>query len=212
MRKMNLYKISLSLFVFFTLISISSLAQTEITADNSSKPKEDLQKLLPEHYLVTQRILWGENGLMRKMKKFELSKENRKYELGIRKTMMKAHRYIGYATLAGMVAQGIVGEKLYRGNTNLLDLHEGLAGAVNIGYFTSAGLALFAPPRISYGSKKFSKLKLHKYLAVVHLSSMIATNILSGMIENNPKLKPYHRGTAYIGYGSFFASIVVLEF
>jgi len=149
---------------------------------------------------------------MRKMKKFELSKESRNYEQDIREKMFKAHRYIGYATLAGMVAQGIVGERLYRGHSDLKELHEGLAGAVNIGYFSSAGLALFAPPRINYGSKGFSTFKLHKYLAVVHLSSMIATNVLSGMIENNPKLKPYHRGAAYIGYGSFFASMIVIHF
>jgi hypothetical protein len=209
---MNLFKISFFYLLLFIFISSSSLAQTIIEVNNASLPQEDVQKLLPEKYLITQKILWGRDGLMRKMKKFELSKESRNYEQDIREKMFKAHRYIGYATLAGMVAQGIVGERLYRGHSDLKELHEGLAGAVNIGYFSSAGLALFAPPRINYGSKGFSTFKLHKYLAVVHLSSMIATNVLSGMIENNPKLKPYHRGAAYIGYGSFFASMIVIHF
>ena len=60
--------------------------------------------------------------------------------------------------------------------------------------------------------KGYSKLKLHKALTIVHLSSMIATNILSGMLEDNPSLKPYHRATAYLAFGSFAASIVVIKF
>lgn len=126
--------------------------------------------------------------------------------------MFKAHRYIGYATLAGMVAEGIVGERLYRGHSNLKDLHEGIASAVNIGYFTTAGLALFAPPPSGNKPKGFSTYKLHKYLAVVHLSSMIATNVLSGMIEDNPGVKPYHRAAAYTAFASFFASMIVIQF
>jgi hypothetical protein len=126
--------------------------------------------------------------------------------------MFKAHRYIGYATLAGMVAEGIVGERLYRGHSNLKDLHEGIASAVNIGYFTTAGLALFAPPPSGNRPKGFSTYKLHKYLAVVHLSSMIATNVLSGMIEDNPGVKPYHRAAAYTAFASFFASMIVIQF
>jgi hypothetical protein len=53
---------------------------------------------------------------------------------------------------------------------------------------------------------------LHKYLSIVHLSSMIATNILSGMTENNSDLKALHRATAYTAFGSFFASMVVISF
>lgn len=209
---MKFIKILSVFFFVFTLFSVQSLAQNDTIQENLTENNEEIQKLLPEKYLITQKILWGRNGLMRNFKKFELTEDGRSFEQELREKMFKAHRYIGYATLAGMVAQGIVGERLYRGHSELKELHEGLAGAVNIGYFTSAGFALFAPPRLSYRSRGFSTFKLHKYLAVVHLSSMLATNILSGMLENNPKLKPYHRGTAYIAYGSFFASMIVIHF
>lgn len=168
--------------------------------------------LLPEKYMLTQKLLWGKSGLMRNFSRFELNEENRDFELNLREKFFTAHRYAGYVTLAGMIAQGIVGERLYRGHTDLKDLHEGLAGFVNISYFTTAGLALFAPPPMHNRPQGFSTLKLHKYLSVIHLSSMIATNILSGMTEGNPKMKSWHRAAAYTAYGTFFVSMVVIHF
>ncbi len=209
---MKFFKILSVSFFVFTFFSVQTFAQNDTIRVDITNNKDEVKNLLPEKFLITQKILWGRNGLMRNFKKFELSEDGRNFEQELREKMFKEHRYIGYVTLAGMVAQGIVGERLYRGHSELKDLHEGLAGAVNIGYFTSAGFALFAPPRLNYGSRGFTTFKLHKYLAVVHLSSMLATNILSGMLENNPKLKPYHRGTAYIAYGSFFASMIVIHF
>ncbi len=209
--------------MLFIFASYNSFAQNETVANDSvviikdtllrdSIQKEETIDLLPDKYLPTQSLLWGKKGLMRNFKRFELTRENRDFEQDIRETMFKAHRYIGFATLAGMIAQGIVGERLYKGHTDLKDLHSGLAGVVNVGYFTTAGLALFAPPRFKNGARGFNTYKLHKYLAIVHLSSMIATNILSGLVEDNPGLKPYHRATAYMAYSSFFVSMVVIQF
>ncbi len=211
---MNHFKYLYVALLLMVITSNDVLAQNENSVKDTTATgiTEGNHNLLPEKYLFTQKLLWGKKGLMRSFNIFELSPESRDMEQEIREKMFKAHRYIGYATLAGMVAQGIVGERLYRGNTGLKDLHEGLAGAVNIGYFTTAGLALFAPPRLNDRPKGFSTYKLHKYLVMVHLSSMIATNILSGMVEDNPSLKPYHRATAYIAYSSFFVSMVVINF
>lgn len=191
------------------LSHINDSSISVITIDTNDNIKESL---LPDRYLITQKLLWGERGVMRNFGKFKLSEESREFEENIRNSMFKAHRYLGYATLAGMIAEGIVGEKLYKGDRNLKDLHEGIASAVNIGYFSTAGLALFAPPPSGNRPKGFSTYKLHKYLAIVHLSSMIATNILSGMIEDNPDLKPYHRAAAYTAFSSFFVSMVVIHF
>ncbi|MFA5849006.1 MAG: hypothetical protein WC833_03910 [Bacteroidales bacterium] len=211
---MNHFKYLYIALLLMVITSYNALAQNETVLKDTTNTgiTEESQNLLPEKYLFTQRLLWGKKGAMRSFNIFKLSPESRDLEQEIRDKMFKAHRYIGYATLAGMVAQGIVGERLYRGNTGLKDLHEGLAGVVNIGYFTTAGLALFAPPRLNDRPKGFSTYKLHKYLVMVHLSSMIATNILSGMVEDNPSLKPYHRATAYVAYGSFFVSMVVINF
>jgi hypothetical protein len=214
--------IIISAFLLINILSGSISAQdisdslaTAVTAEVQSVDTTTLitgESLLPDRYLFTQRLLWGEKGLMRNFDGFELSLKNREREQDIREIAFKIHRYTGYATLAGMIAQGIVGERLYNGHKDMKDLHETLAGVVNVGYFTTAATALFAPPRINSSHSGFSTYKLHKYLAAVHLSSMIATNILSGMVEDNPKLKSLHRATAYTAYASFFVSMVVIQF
>lgn len=126
--------------------------------------------------------------------------------------MLVTHQVLGFATLAGMVAQGIVGAKLYSGDYKIKDLHEGLGTAVNITYFTTAGLSLFTPPPlINRQVKGLNGIKMHKTLAVIHLSAMIATNLLSDSAEN-PKIKPLHRATAFTAFGSFFGAMLVMKF
>jgi len=190
-------------------LQIETVSDTTISDTLTSIEPEEL---LPSKYLFTQRLLWSEHGVMRNINYFTLSEASRDRELEIRNTMFTAHQYMGYATLAGMIAQGFVGQKLYTGDKSMKGLHEGLAGAVNIGYFTTAGLAFFAPPRRHNTKKGFSTLTVHKCLSIVHLSSMIATNILSGMTENNPSLKSYHKAAAFTAFGSFFASMIVIKF
>ncbi|MBU1010623.1 MAG: hypothetical protein KKD74_10835 [Bacteroidetes bacterium] len=179
---------------------------SEISADDKASIA-----LLPDRFLISQRIFWGERGLMRNFSRFELTPEKRQKELDIRRFMLVSHQVTGFATLAGMVAQGIVGAKLYKGE-NVRDLHTALAAGVNIGYFTTAGLSLFAPPKMLNERKGYSSIKLHKYLAIVHLSSMIATNILAGQLEGNPRLRPYHRAAAFTAFGSFATAMIVIKF
>ena len=167
--------------------------------------------LLPNSMLITQRILWGNHGLMRNIKKFELTPENRQSELNLRRTMFKAHQVIGFATLAGMIGQGIVGSRLYKGNYDVKDLHEGLAVAVNTGYFTTAGLSLLSPPKAVDERKGFSSIKAHKLLAVLHLSGMILTNVLADE-ASDPDIRPLHRAAAFTAFGAYAASIIVIKF
>ena len=72
----------------------------------------------------------------------------------IRRFMLISHQAVGYATLAGMIANGFVGASLYNGNKSLKDAHSALSAAVNIGYFTSASLAIFAPPKFRDAKKR----------------------------------------------------------
>ncbi len=185
---------------------------TNLLADLSAQESQAPQELLPSKMLITQRLLWGNKGLMRNFNRFELTPDERVRELKIRRTMLVAHQVIGFATLGCMVAQGFVGSSLYNGNHDKAGLHQSLAGAINIGYFTTAGLALFAPPKMINERKGYSSIKVHKILAVVHLTSMIATNILAGALESNPKLKPYHRAAAFTAFGSFAAAMIIIKF
>jgi hypothetical protein len=173
---------------------------------------QSTSKLLPEKMLPTQRLLWGEKGLMRNFNAFKLSDSEREKELHIRRAMLVTHQALGFATLCGMVAQGIVGSKLYNGNYSVKDLHETLAGAINIGYFTTASLALFTPPKMLDERKGYSSIKVHKWLAVAHMSSMIATNILASQLEAHPDLKPYHRAAAFTAFGTFAAAMIIIKF
>ena len=126
--------------------------------------------------------------------------------------MLVAHQIGGFTTLGLMVAQGFVGSSLYNGNTDKKDLHEALAAGINIGYFTTASLSLFAPPKMLDERKGYSSIKLHKALAIVHLSGMIATDILAAQLESNRNLKPYHRAAAFATFGAFAASMIVIKF
>lgn len=202
----------------FSCISISAIAQ-ETPSENQpldlleeiSIAKTDSLQLLPKKYPLTQKLFWGEKGLMRNFNQFELTPEKRQAELNLRRKMLIAHQTLGFATLGAMIAQGIVGSQLYKGNYAIKDLHEGLAGAVNIGYFSTAGLALLTPPKATDENKGYSSIKTHKALAYIHFSSMVLTNILADK-ASDPKYKPYHRAAAYSAFGSFAAAMIIIKF
>lgn len=205
-------------FGILLVLACSNLsAQTDTIPTNDllnelNASGDDSAQLLPDKIMVTQRVMWGEHGLMRNFNAFELTPEKRARELKLRRTMLVAHQTMGFLTMGGMVAQGFVGAKLYNGDKSIRDAHEVLAGAVNFGYFTTAGLSLFAPPKALDERKGYSSIKVHKALAIVHLTAMIATNVLAGQIEGNPDLKPYHRAAAYTAFGAFAASMIVIKF
>lgn len=180
------------------------------------------EPLLPHKMIFTQRVFWGPKGLLRVMNVAPLTPEGRIKELEIRRTMLTAHQITGFITLAGYVAQGIVGAKLYNAQgQDYIDtkrLHESLAAGINIAYASSALLSLTAPPKLVSERRGLSSIKLHKYLAVLHIAGMIATNILSGQIneqksaESYQQVKNWHRVAAYTTFGAFAASIIVLRF
>jgi hypothetical protein len=204
-------------FLFGLFATLTTVAQNDTIPANDlleeiTTPETNSQHLLPDKILFTQRVFWGENGLMRNFDSFKLTPENRAKELKVRRTMLVTHQIMGFATMGGMIAQGIVGAKLYNGDNSLRGTHEALAGFVNFGYFTTASLSLFAPPKILDERKGYSNIKLHKALAMVHLSGMIATNILASQLESHPNLRPYHRAAAYTTFGAFAASMIVIKF
>lgn len=175
------------------------------------------QPLLPERMVFTQRAFWGQNGLLRLTGLAPLTKESRQHELKIRRTMLVSHQIIGFVTLAGFVAQGIVGSQLYNAKgvdyTRLRSIHTGIATFINVAYGSTALLSLTAPPpTIGRRQRGLNSIKLHKYLALVHLTGMIATNILAKQLPQYPEVKPYHRAAAYTTFASFAMAIAVIKF
>ena len=164
--------------------------------------------LLPERMVFTQRMLWGQKGLLRVVGLAPLTDAGREKEMRIRRAMLVTHQALGYVTLAGMIAQGIVGARLYSGHREELGLHSNMAVGVNVAYFTTAGLSLLAPPPLlSRRIKGLNSMKLHRGLAVVHFSAMVATNLLAGA-----STKQYHRAAAYTAFGSFATAMIVMKF
>ena len=142
------------IFLFFLLVSANSYGQNDSTKtsnnllDELNTPEQKKVDLLPKKMLFTQSLLWGQNGLMRKTKYFELSPEERIKEMKIRRQMLVYHQITGIATLTAMLGEGIIGMQLYNGDRKIRDLHEGVAAAVNIGYITTACLSFLSPPKM----------------------------------------------------------------
>ncbi len=221
----RLFPLALVVMVVLFFQHNNSFAQTDTTKQNSINLLDELNtnqeqvELLPPKFLITQHIFWGKKGLMRNFKRFELTPDNRARELKLRRTMLVTHQVVGIATLCGMIGQGIVGSQLYkvstegtvRENSSIRNTHELLALGVNIGYFTTAGLSLLAPPRMLSERKGVSSIKLHKILAIIHMTSMIAVNVLADQAKD-PKIRPWHRAAAFTAFGSYAVAMAVIKF
>jgi hypothetical protein len=199
----------LTVIVIFSTFNVFS--QTDSLLNSLQTSASAQQELFPKKMLFTQRWAWGEHGIFRGAT--IVTPEIREKDMRIRRKMLITHQILGFTTLAGMVGQAIVGPKLYNdpGNRSLKQTHEALAFAVNTTYSLTALMALFAPPPMIQRDKGVTSIRLHKWLAVVHLSGMIATNILASQLESNPSLKPYHRAAAYTTFASFAAAMLVIK-
>ncbi|GAB2631077.1 MULTISPECIES: hypothetical protein [Emticicia] len=205
----------LLLFVSSAIIN-QALAQTDADSLlNDLDAGTAKTELLPKRMLLSQRLFWGEHGLYRRTGIApKLTLENRERELKIRRNMFKIHQTLGFITAAGMITQGILGSRLYKNETysdKLKKTHGAVATGVNIGYATTALMAFTAPPAM-LNRKGISNIKVHRYLSYVHLSAMIATNVLGPRISDNYKLKPYHRAAAYTAVGGYLAAIAMIKF
>lgn len=210
MKKIDFFLVCLILFG-------TTHAQTDSLLNSLQSSTSTQQDILPKKMLFTQRWAWGEHGFLRGNK--TITPELRSDDMKIRRKMLIAHQIGGILTLGGFVGQAIVGPKLY--NTprtdpnyrNLKDTHDLLALSVNTTYSFTALMALFAPPPMVNRDKGLSAIRLHKWLAVVHLAGMLATNILAAQIDGNQNsnLLPYHRAAAYTTFASYAAAMIVIK-
>ena len=211
--------------LYFLLIFVFSFGIAEVQSQelddifNSFEQEEEFP-LLPDKMLFTQRFLWGENGLLRRSELAPLSPIQRSREIELRRKMLITHQVLGYVTLASMIAQGIIGGKLYncdscnsREYNQIKNAHETMAGVVNVSYFSGAALSLFAPPPlINRTEKGLSSARAHKWLATIHFSAMVATNLLADGASESQTGRNLHRIAAYTAFGSFATATLVLTF
>jgi len=211
--------------LYFLLIFVFSFGIAEVQAQelddifNSFEQEEEFP-LLPDKMLFTQRFFVGENGLLRRSELAPLSPIQRSREIELRRKMLVTHQVLGYVTLASMIAQGIIGGKLYncdncnsREYNQIKNAHETMAAVVNVSYFSGAALSLFAPPPlINRTEKGLSSARAHKWLASIHFSAMVATNLLADGASESQTGRNLHRIAAYTAFGSFATATLVLTF
>ena len=191
----------------------STIHAQDFAEEFESLIKTEKPTLLPEKMLISQRVLWGEKGLLRKTGIVKLSLENREKELIVREKMLKAHQIIGYITFAGMIYQGILGGKLYNGDYSVYETHKTLGKVVTVSYFTGAGLSLFTPPPLVNRKKEgLSNIRLHKILANVHVPAMIVTNIYADKQYEKRSYKEIHKASAYTAVASYTLAMFTIIF
>jgi len=203
-----------ALFLCLTMTTLS-FAQDDLLND-LMKEQDSTTELLPKKMLLTQRVLWGQKGLLRPIS--PLTATNREKELKLRRGMLVAHQVLGFVTLGGMVGQGITGTMLYKNKPNVGEIHKNLAVAINTTYSATAIMSLFTPPPLINRDKKLSAIRLHKWLAVVHMGGMIGTNILANAMEESKniddynRLKKFHRAAAFTTFASYAAAVITIKF
>ena len=199
--------------VVIAIVISSTIQAQDFTEEFESLINTEKPSLLPEKMLISQRVLWGEKGLLRKTGIVKLSLENREKELIVREKMLKAHQIIGYITFAGMIYQGILGGKLYNGDYSVYETHKTLGKVVTVSYFTGAGLSLFTPPPLVNRKREgLSNIRLHKILANVHVPAMIVTNIYADKQHGNRSHKKIHKASAYTAVASYSLAMFTIIF
>lgn len=196
-------------YLIITILSLQLFfAQEKDQLFESLRDKEKPEvNLLPERIFLTQKVFWGEKGLFRLTGISKLSNENRQKEIKIRRFLLTTHQVIGYATFVAMIAQGVIGGRLYNGETQLYNTHKNLGNIVITSYFTGAAMSLFAPPPlINKKVKGLNSIKAHKILASIHFPAMVATKVLSD------KNTDAHKIVAYTAFASYATAIIVFKF
>ena len=205
-------KRNILLSLFAIIFSVNCFAQ-DFTEEFENLINTEKPSLLPEKMIFSQRILWGEKGLLRKTGIVKLSLENREKELVLREKMLRAHQIIGYITFAGMIYQGILGGKLYNGDYSVYDTHKKLGNIVTASYFTGAALSLFSPPPLVNRKKEgLNNIRLHKILANVHVPAMVITNIYADKQYEKKSYKEIHKVSAYTAVASYTLAMVTIIF
>ena len=161
---------------------------------------------------LSKKILWGENGLIRKL---DCAPKTKSAELKLRHKMLKTHQKFGLLTLSMMAYQSYLGNQLYEGESVNPSSHKILGYSTFATYMTTASLSIGAPPSFRY-SKGVSSIKIHRYLSYIHFAGMLCMPYLgyisSGELDYkkdnveynySDKAKEVHRVVGNITFASF---------
>ena len=200
-----------TLLFFLFILQLSLL----FSQDDTIIDEESSIYILPDNMPLQTKLLWSENGLLRKTKLFNV---DRPKELILRKRMLQLHQKLALGTLGLLFAQGYLGSKLENAGSNYSELSDNhaLLGKIALGsYFTSAMLSYTAPPAIRY-NKKIDSIRIHRWLSIIHFSGMIALPYLGKRVSNPNKYNiaydqalKIHRNTAILTISSITLSAIL---
>ena len=194
-----------------TTISTDTAAQNLASMFTDTEPK-----LLPDNMSFGEKFFWGKNGLFRELGIVgPLSLSERKNELKIRRTMLTAHQIAGFTTLALMWTTAYFGQRVIDGNRRLGDTHQAFVTATILSYALTGLLAVLSPPPL-IRRDEVGTVTIHKTLAWIHLTGMILTPIIGGMIRHrhsfNMKAARFHQVAGYLTTATFTAAVLVIVF
>ena len=185
--------------IIFLFLLVGSISQAQ---DDPIKESNNPLYTLPDNMPLQTKLLWAENGLLRKTNLFQV---NRPRELELRTKMLQLHQKLALGTLGLMFAQGYLGFQLQDATTNYMELSDRHAalGKVAFGsYLTSAMLSYTAPPAFRY-NRKIDSIRIHRWLSIIHFTGMLALPYLgekvSGphdSIKSRDRALYIHRGIA----------------
>jgi hypothetical protein len=209
-------------FLIFFLASISHSynAKAQMPVDTTfldAGPVQEQVKLLPDHLGIIKKTLWGERGLVRIMNLSPLTPEGRAKELKLRRSMLIWHQILGFVTLGSMLTADFSGQMILNGNEQYRSLHSAAVTATIGSYFTTAGLALLAPPPMVIRVKQWDAIRVHRLLAALHFGGMILTPLLApngrnATIEDLRNKALFHQISAYTTTAIFATAILVIKF
>ena len=143
--------------------------------------QDELEIKNPDYMPFHTKILWGENGLVKKM---NLSPESRQKELELRVKMLQTHQKLALVSLGLLSYQYSLGLELSDGNYSNLSNHRTFSKVTWSAYMTSASLSYFAPPALVY-EKRVSSMKIHRWLSYLHFVGMMSVPILGKNIASS---------------------------
>lgn len=218
MQKLAVTKNLLILFVFLT----ASLFAKGENFSSLKYPAEkfhinpNISKLVYSNNLLTDslsfraKLFWGEKGLFRKI---NLAPPDLKGEMKLRRNMLQWHQRLGLLTLGAITYQFLSGKKQYNNNfenfnTDRQKRHKVLGYTTYGLYLSTASLSLLAPPSRKQ-TKGLSSTKIHKYLAIVHFSAMIAQPWLGYKAARSTNTDDYNK---YIDLHNIAGTVTMISF
>lgn len=218
MKKFVVTKRLVILFVFFTALLFAKNENYNSIKYQIENFHIDpsINQLAYSDILVTDslsfraKLFWGEKGLFRKI---NLAPNNRKSKMKLRRNMLQWHQRLGLLTLGAITYQFISGKKQYSNNFENFDLdrqtRHKITGYTTYGlYLVTASLSISAPPPMKQ-TKGLSSTKIHKYLAIVHFTAMIAQPWLGYKAARSANADDYNK---YIDLHNIAGTVTMLSF